>query len=92
MSKDFDKAINELHAGNLAEAIYQFTKAIENDPLNADAYFYRGKALRQNGDMVGALNDFRKTLEINPNHNQAKVSIEMIQKILGFRNPDIYNA
>lgn len=92
MSKDFDKAINELHAGNLSEAISLFTKAIENDPLNAEAYYNRGKALRQKGDMVAALNDFRKTLEINPNHNQAKVSIEMVNKIFGFRNPDIYNA
>ncbi|HPJ46750.1 MAG TPA: tetratricopeptide repeat protein [Tenuifilaceae bacterium] len=84
--------MNKLHAGNLAEAIELFTQEVEENPQNADAYFFRGKAFRQIGNTHAALNDFHRTLELNPNHNQAKVSIELINQINSFRNPDIYNA
>jgi len=92
MKNYFEKAMNELHAGNLAEAIELFTQEVEENPQNAEAYFYRGKTFMQKGDTQLALNDFYKTLELNPNHNQAKVSIELINQIYSFRNPDIYNA
>jgi len=88
----FEKGMNKLHAGNLAEAIELFTQEVEENPQNVDAYFFRGKAFNQKGDTRLALNDFYKTLELNPNHNQAKVSIELINQIYSFRNPDIYNA
>jgi tetratricopeptide (TPR) repeat protein len=91
MSKNYDKGIQALYAGNLAEAESLFGMAIEENPLNSEAYFYRGKARWQSGNLPSAINDFQKTLEINPLHNQAKVSIEMVRQILGFRNPDLYN-
>jgi tetratricopeptide (TPR) repeat protein len=92
MKNKFEEGVNELHAGNLAEAIILFTQEIEENPQNADAYFFRGKAFRQIGNTQAALNDFHRTLELNPNHNQAKVSIELMNQIYSFRNPDIYNA
>ena len=91
MSKNFDNGLQALYAGNLNEAESLLTKAIEADPLYADAYFYRGKARWQNGKLPAAINDFQKTLDLNPLHNQAKVSMEMVKQILAFRNPDLYN-
>jgi len=91
MDKNYEKGLQALYAGNLVEAESLLNKAIEADPINPEAYFYRGKTRWQNGNLTAALNDFQKTLDINPLHNQAKVSIEMVKQILAFRNPDLYN-
>lgn len=91
MSKDFDMGLQALYAGDLAKAEDLLTKAIENDPQNAEAYFHRGKVHRQMGNHTAAMNDFYKTLDIDPSHNQAKVSLEMVKQIMAFRNPDLYN-
>jgi tetratricopeptide (TPR) repeat protein len=91
MSKNYDLGLQALYAGDLVKADDLLTKAIEAEPLNAEAYFYRGKARWQSGSMPAAINDFNKTLELNPQHNQAKVSLEMVKQIMGFRNPDLYN-
>ena len=91
MSKDFDLGLQALYAGNLDKAEDLLSKAIEDDPLNAEAYFQRGKVYRQLGNNMAAMNDFYKTLDIDPMHNQAKVSLEMVKQIMAFRNPDLYN-
>jgi tetratricopeptide (TPR) repeat protein len=91
MSTNFEKGMQALYAGDLAKAEDFLTKSIESDPLNAEAYFQRGKARWQSGTLPAAINDFIKTLDINPNHNQAQVSLEMVKDILSFRNPDLYN-
>jgi tetratricopeptide (TPR) repeat protein len=91
MNKNYEKGIQAMYAGNLAEADSLLTKAIESEPQNAEAYFYRGKVKWQLGSLTSAINDFQKTLDINPLHNQAKVSMDMVKNILAFRNPDLYN-
>jgi len=91
MSKHFDRGVQELYAGNLNEAEIELNKAIVDDPLNAEAFFFRGKVLWQGGSLQAAINDFQKVLDINPLHNQAKVSLEMVKQIMAFRNPDLYN-
>lgn len=91
MSKDFEQGLQALYAGDLINAENLLTKAIEDDPLNAERYFHRGKVHREMGNHTAAMNDFFKTLDINPSHNQAKVSLEMIKQIMPFRNPDLYN-
>jgi tetratricopeptide (TPR) repeat protein len=91
MNQDFEKGLEALYASDLGKAENHFNKAIEKDPKHFEAYYYRGKAKWQSGNLSAAINDFNKVLEINPLHNQAKVSIEMVKQILGFRNPDLYN-
>jgi tetratricopeptide (TPR) repeat protein len=50
------------------EAIALYTKAIELNPGNADAYFQRGIA-REMANRVGdAIKDYERTLELSPNH------------------------
>lgn len=91
MSNKLEKAIQAVYAGNLSEAEVLLTQVISEEPINADAYFYRGKVRWQKGNLAPAINDFEKVLQIDPLHNQAKISIEMVKQILGFRNPDLYN-
>ena len=50
--------------GDRAAAILDFDKAIEIKPEYADAYNCRGIALEAKGDLVGAIADFRRYLEL----------------------------
>ncbi len=91
MNIDYENGLQAIYAGDLTKAEDLLTKAIARDPLHAEAYFHRGKARWQSNNFPAAINDFNKTLELNPLHNQAKVSLEMVKQIMGFRNPDLYN-
>ncbi len=57
---------NELSAGNNAEAINKFNTVIRFDKDNFEAYFLRGIAKYQLGDLIGSENDFTKTLDLHP--------------------------
>jgi tetratricopeptide (TPR) repeat protein len=50
------------------EAIGWYTKAIQINPKNADAYFQRGIAREMADHTDAAIADYRKTLELVPNH------------------------
>jgi Tfp pilus assembly protein PilF len=91
MNKHLEKGIQQLYTGNLIEAESSLNKAFEDEPLNPEVYFYRGKVYWQGGNLNLAMNDFQKALEINPHYNQARVSLEMVQQILSFRNPSMNN-
>lgn len=88
---NLDNGIKYLSEGNVEKAEYCLNQAITEDKLNANAWFNRGKLHRMKGDMIAALNDFHKTVDIDPNHCEAKVSIDMINSIIAFRNPDLLN-
>lgn len=62
----------DYHQGNLAQAISDYTKAIEINPNFADAYENRGLAYtRQRLNYTQAIADFTKAIEINPNYAEA---------------------
>lgn len=56
---------------NFEEAIIEYTRAIELQPDNGDAYHNRGIIKANNKDFEGAVNDFTNTIRINPNHDLA---------------------
>ncbi|MFO8021652.1 MAG: tetratricopeptide repeat protein [Perlabentimonas sp.] len=89
MSDKLELGMQALYSGNLEEAERLLSQAIMNNPLNAEAYFHRGKARWQSNALPAAIKDFQKTLEINPLHNQAKVSMEMVKQVLNFRDPNL---
>ncbi len=88
---NFDQGLKYLSEGNIDKAEYSFSQAIKENEQDANAWFHRGKVNRLKGDLIAALNDFHKTVDIDPDHIEAKVSIEMINSILVFRNPDLLN-
>ena len=55
------------HAG----AIDDFTRAIAEDPNNADFYHNRGFAKRKLGDFPGAVLDYTAAIRLNANHHRA---------------------
>ena len=63
-------------AGNLSQAIKDFSKAIEIKPNDIMAFNNRGSAYAQQGDYIQAISDFTQAISINVNdpvayHNRA---------------------
>ena len=54
--------------GNYEEALEELNKAIEQYPNYSDAFFVRGDIKNLKGDTIGAIDDYSKGLEIDPNH------------------------
>ena len=65
-SKFFTEALAE-HDKNPHRAIDLYTKVINIDNLNADAYNNRGVLYKQLGHMEEALKDYNKAIELNSN-------------------------
>ena len=63
----FEQGLSLSGSKRYEEAIKAFSKAIDRDPRNADAYYNRGIAWYQKGDYGQAIADYTKALEINPN-------------------------
>ncbi|MBN2668751.1 MAG: tetratricopeptide repeat protein [Bacteroidales bacterium] len=53
------------------DAIQQFTKVINYEPLSQEAYFLRGIAKYNLNDILGARQDFESTIELNPFYSHA---------------------
>jgi tetratricopeptide (TPR) repeat protein len=68
----------KLEAKDYPAAIQAFTRAIEADPKNADAYYGRGTARRRNGE--DSLPDLNKAIELDPQHGLA-VSSRAISRL-----------
>lgn len=52
--------------GDFTNAIINFTKAIELNPSNYKAYFYRAAALDKHKNHKKAIEDYSKALKLNP--------------------------
>jgi tetratricopeptide (TPR) repeat protein len=59
-------------------ALADFTKAIQLKPDFADAYYFRGQSFIFKKDYNAAETDYKKALEINPNHTSARKALEKL--------------
>lgn len=66
-----DKGMDFLYTSQFEESIEQFDQAIKYDKNNHEAYFYRGCAKYNIFQKDDAINDYLKTIEINPEYLQA---------------------
>lgn len=57
----------------------------------AEFYFERGRLYYRQNDFGRALNDFNRTLELEPGHTAAREMRDLTESILNFRNFDRYN-
>jgi len=62
------------------EAIEDFTKAIEIDPLNIKAYSGRAIAKELSQDLLGAIEDYTRIIEIDANNAEAYVKRGLIHQ------------
>ena len=72
----YNQGTKNAKKGNLAQAIDDFTTAIEIKPDDIMAYNNRGSAYAKQGDYIQAISDFSKAIGINSNdpvayHNRA---------------------
>lgn len=67
----FEQGMEEFDEGKYADAIQDYTIALDIDPGSRDAYFNRGLAYYSIEDDDSALDDFSSALKINPNDADA---------------------
>ena len=64
-------------------------KSVSRETL-ATAYYLRGNAYRQNGNVRMALNSYLESMELNPDGPAAE-AYRHIQELLDYYNKDYYN-
>ena len=69
---------------NLTAAITDFDKALElhTDPREDDIFFCRGNAKADLKDFVGAIADYNKALQINPNYALVRTNLAIARDAL----------
>jgi tetratricopeptide (TPR) repeat protein len=69
----------EMQIKQFDAAIKDYSKTIELDAKNADAYNRRGKARACVKDYADAKADFEKAVELNPNEQSYKDNLKLMQ-------------
>lgn len=65
---------------------------LQLDIENSVEYFLiRGKIEQKFQNWGDAINAFNKVLEIDPENTEARNNLQLIQNILNFWNPDVFN-
>ncbi|MEW6528449.1 MAG: tetratricopeptide repeat protein [Candidatus Micrarchaeota archaeon] len=72
--------------GNYDSAIQEYTKAIELNPKNADAYFNRGLCYEKQGKYDLAIQDYKKTIKLNPENLEAQNNLRKLEELLTAQN------
>jgi len=76
----FNRAYDKAERGDFYGAIFDYTKAIEIDPNDADAYYNRGISKSDLKDYYGAISDYEKAIEINPQYVEAYNNISFLKR------------
>lgn len=69
-----------MNSGKIIEAIEIFKMNVKVFPESANAYDSLGEAYLKNGDKELAITNYKKSLDINPNNENAKKVLKEIQK------------
>jgi tetratricopeptide (TPR) repeat protein len=75
----FQRANLEMQIKQFDAAIKDYTKTIELDAKNAEAYNNRGKARACKKNYTEAMTDFEKAVELNPNESSYKDNLKLMQ-------------
>jgi Flp pilus assembly protein TadD len=68
----------KLQAGKTGEAIELFKLNVQAYPESANTYDSLGEAYMKNGDRELAIQNYKKSLELNPNNTNA---VEMMKRL-----------
>ena len=64
--------------GNVDTALSDFQKVVELDPSNVDGHFHLGLAYQRKGEIDKAKAEFESTLQLKPDHKDAKAELEKL--------------
>lgn len=59
-------------SGDVSAALQRYEEILKEDPLNADAWYGLGLVYAKKNDQLGARAAFRKVVQIDPNHADAR--------------------
>ena len=91
MESQLQLAKTYFEQGDLTQSREMLDLFIKEHQANADALLLRGLIHYRMQRWGDAINDFCSVLEINPEHPEAKMRLEMTQNILSFFTPDMFN-
>ena len=74
--RDFTQGSEALSAENYDEAIEYLSRYLEESPEDADAHLKLGLAFLKNGNLKGAVNQFKQSVKLNPDNHEAQVLIK----------------
>ncbi|XP_048368119.1 tetratricopeptide repeat protein 16 [Sphaerodactylus townsendi] len=80
--KNRDQAVCKALKGNLREALLKINRAIENIPLQADYFLFRGSILRRLKDFSLAVDDYLRAMEICKTEEGDQVGAEAQAQVL----------
>lgn len=85
LTQQFSKAYYNLgylafDENNLTEALNYFQRAVQANPMYADAHYMEGYCYELQKDKPNALSKYEKTLAIKPNHELALAAIDRLKK------------
>lgn len=67
----FDIGIEQFEYREYKEALITFDKALDADPENFEALYYKGNCHMNMGKFIVAIEEFTKAIQINPNYAEA---------------------
>jgi tetratricopeptide (TPR) repeat protein len=65
-------AQDNFDSGDIDAALHGYQEALKEDPLNVDAWYGLGLVYSKKNDQLGARAAFRKVVQIDPNHADAR--------------------
>lgn len=71
----YSRGLVELHAQRYQEAIVWFDRAVEAEPANATARYYRAMARARIEDRAGAIVDLEQALRLQPDFGRARLEL-----------------
>jgi len=88
----YNLGIYQARQGDQEKAIEYFTKAIEDNPKDANAYYNRAYAQQLlGGKEKQTISDYSKSLELNPNDNEAHMNRGLIYMKMGNNEKAIFD-
>jgi len=88
--EDLGKIKQLLVTGETDEAISLLIDFMDKNPSSDEAFFLLGNAYRKKENWELALNNYRQTMDLNPD-SPAKYAYKMVIDILNFYNKDMFN-
>lgn len=95
MNKDIEniqlQAIKFESEGDFRSALEKYKEIALLEKENVEVHFKVGELHHQLGELPPAMSAYIRVIDLDPEHKKAKVKVEMIQSIMNFFNPDLYN-
>lgn len=79
----YRRGVAAFNANNFEQAVPLLRQAVAADPELAGAHYTLGLALINQGDNQGALEHFRRFLELAPDHSDAETARQMVEYLEG---------